>query len=329
MQLLPDKVFVLNDARAGQEGERILLDIPADKRVFFEIGGTGEGSQYDIPGFDEAGHRIIADSIHRKFLYIAGEKLGDYINPDGSFKVLDRHQRYAEHIVAGPWTGIRFVKDLEDNAPAMSALAKWILEARKERLKKTNGEGAPEKPVTHEELLTQLDGIADLQSGDRHRWAVDSNAPFIKEINGLILNPDLRMVLRYLPCDLQLGPLEARNPERAMRVRAWSRYKLHLKERGQIAGKIYREMHKQGVPPDYFILGGGLGEMFNKYPQEQREDAIREITDAGKLPPGLFNFSQVSPEARESAISHRTVKQTQLEWERLRTLKDPNITGDF
>jgi hypothetical protein len=334
MQFPPEKVSVFNDARAGQEGEKILLGIPNEKRVFFEIGGTGEGSQYDIPGYDEIGHRIIANAHPRKLNFVSGDKLQEYINPDGSFKVLDDDRTYAEHLVAGPWTGIRFVQQFKGKSSVMSALAKWMLaeRARKraEKLEKEPKDSHPEeKPVTPSELSRQLDDIASLKSSDRHRWAIDSNALILREISELICKPDYRKLWRYMPCDHQIGALEEHSPDKAIVVHAWSSLKMHFKERGQIAGKVYREMKSQGVAPDYYILGGGLGEGFNQYSSEQREDAILEITEAGRLPHGLFNFSQVSPEARESAISHRTVMQTQAEWERLRTLKVPNITGGF
>lgn len=320
-----EKVFVFNDARAGQEGERILLRIPADKRVFFEIGGTGDGSQYDIPGFDEIGHRVISKPP-KKFHFISGDGLQEYVNPDGSFKVLDNDQTYAEHLVAGPWTGIRFVQQFKSKLPVMNALAKWMLAERANLPERqSNDSSLVPTPVTASELTRQLDDIASLKSGDRHRWAIDSNTFIIREINGRIFQPDHRKFRRCLPCDLQIGALEDSNPDKAIVVHAWSRLKMHFKERGLIAGKVYREMQKIGAAPDYYILGGGLGETFNRYTPEDREDAIFEISEAGRLPHGLFNFSQVSPEARESAVSHRTVMQTQEEWSKRRSLRVPQL----
>lgn len=333
MRFSPEKVSVFNDARAGLEGERILLGIPNDKRVFFEIGGTGDGSQYDIPGFDEIGHRIIFNTSKKRIDFIGGDKLKEYINQDGSFKVLGHDETYAEHLVAGPWTGIRFVQQFKSKNNLMAALASWILKKRAEVNATTpKDSAAKDASLTSEELAEQtevlreqLDDIASLKAGGRHRWAMDSNTYIIREINGLIFQPDYRKFRRYLPCDLQIGALEDKSPDRAMVVLAWSHLKKHLKERGLIAGKVYREMQKQGVTPDYYILGGGLGETFNRYTPEDREDAIHEISEAGKLRPGLFNFSQVSPEARESAVSHRTVMKTKEELSQMRGLGVPQL----
>lgn len=306
MRFPEERVFVLNDARAGLEGEKLLQNLPPESRVFFEICGTGDGSEYDEPGFDEIGHRTMLNSRNHNITVHVGDAIAEFVEPDGSFKNLSEfaHLRYAENMLAGPWTAIRFVKSLEEKHEVLDALADRI--ALKDPLKRSS-----------ETILAELYALADLQFKERTRWAVNSNSYLIRAVNELIFHPDHREVRRAMPCNFNVESLEASNPEKALVLLAWARQKLHFKERGTVAGAIYREMKERGIAPDRYILGGGLGELFNRYAPEDRQDALDLINEHGKLPPGVFDFSSVSPEARESAISYKAVEDTKKNWDQL------------
>lgn len=317
MRLLPERVLVLNDARAGLEGEKILQNLPADQRVFFEICGTGDGSDYDVPGFNEIGHRTIFDSIENRTVVLVGDEIQQLIAADGSFKSLPEHQEYAENQLAGPWVAIRFVRSLLEKPAVMAALASRIfgaLEARRAAAILRGEEDLPDVPPLPG-LLASLYSLAEVKAKERTRWAVDSNSFLIREVNEVIFQPNHREIRRAIPCNYQIEPLEHSRPERALLSYAWSRQKSYFKDRGQFVGAVYRTMAEQGVQPHRYILGGGLGEMFNRYSADDREDALDLIVEHARLPAGIFDFSRVSPEAREAALAYQSAEIAKQEQE--------------
>ena len=84
-------------------------------------------------------------------------------------------------------------------------------------------------------------------------------------------------------------------------------------------------MAARGVQPDKYILGGGLGEMFNRYNTEDRQDALDIIIEHAKLPPGIFDFSRVSPEARESALSYAATEKAKKERDALKAVSRDSV----
>lgn len=300
--LSTDKVFVINDARAGQEGEKLHQGYAPSSRIFFHIGGTGEGSDFDVPGFNEIGHRTVVDHKEKKVLVFVGEEIKQLLNPDGTYKDLPEHQSYAENLLAGPWVAIRFVKSLVEKPSVMVALATRIA-AKDPSLQ---GEDPAQSRV--DQILGELYELADLKYKDRTRWAINSNSFLLREVNELIFQPNHRANRRALPCNFQVDPLEQASPEKALILLAWARQKSYFKERGVITGEVYRALVAHGCAPTKYILGGGLGEMFNRYSPEDREDAIDLIVDHGNLPPGVFDFSRLSPEARECALAYTTAE---------------------
>ena len=320
----PDKVLVLNDARAGLEGEKLLQELSPDSRVFFEICGTGDGSDYDEPGFDEIGHRTIIDRKEKKVSVLAGDEINRLLETDGTFQNLPSHQEYAENLLAGPWVAIRFVKSIEQKPEVMVALANWI-EARLLEDARKNPEDLTKPILSAEEILLALDKLANLEFKDRTRWAIDSNSLLTRKINDLIFQPDHRAISRAMPCNYQVEPLEQTHPEKALILLAWARQKTYFKDRGTIAGKVYRAMAVRGVQPDKYILGGGLGEMFNRYGAEDRQDALDLIIEHAKLPAHIFDFSRVSPEARESALSYQATDKAKEQKDALNAVSASSI----
>ena len=307
MRLVAERVLVVNDARAGLEGEIIHLGAEAPPLVELLIDGTGLGGDSSDGEFNEDGHRIIKDYRAKKTIVLRGDQIKEVLNPDGTYKDLPEHQTYAENLVAGPWVAIRFLKSLQEKPSVMDALARRI--AAKSPPPKDGGqEKEPEdrksEPERIGEILGELYQLADLQHKDRTRWAVNTKSFLLREINELIFQPNHRDNRRAMPCNFQIDPLEHRDPDKALVLLAWGRQKSFFKDLGEIIGAKYEARMATGKKPDKIILAGGLGEMFNRYSPEDRQDALDLIVEHANLPPGVLDFSRLSPEARECALAY-------------------------
>jgi hypothetical protein len=113
------------------------------------------------------------------------------------------------------------------------------------------------------------------------------------------------------------------NPEAALPLLAYSAWKEYCKNIGLFLGKAYSVMSEQGNTPDKIILGGGIGEMANKYPALLRKVALKLIHEHGNIPVGVVDFSRMSPESRECAKTYQLVDE---KMEQLRAVS--RLTGE-
>jgi hypothetical protein len=356
-----DNVAVINDAAAGVYGEVLSGGLKDVKHGLFVILGTGVGSMGWSDGklnhdFNELGHRIIFDTATNRSKLLEGDRLKELIERDGSFMNPGVKQRYAENQLAGPWLAIRFVKGQEEKA-TMDELAERVVKVWEKKFERENKNKWVEiaklildiykdKPDGHKDKITdvntlanaiqdnpeliveavliKLDQLATLSSINRTRWAANSNSAVIDAVNRFILNPDPIEVFDCQPCDNDLEALTHHNPQEALVALGFRAWKVYFKDLGEFLGKAYEGMAAQGTPPEKIVLGGGIGEACNKYPPEVRRIALKIINRFAKLEPGIIDFSTISPEMRETAITQRSVEAAVAE--RFRNAKPPTLS---
>jgi hypothetical protein len=329
-----ENIAVMNDAAAGLLGETIAGGLQGVKNGLFVIIGTGVGSMgwTTKPGdagptidldFNELGHRAVFDSSRRLEVVLnKGDELSAFIEEDGSFKSLELHERYVENVLAGPWCAINFVESFKSKPTVMMKLAETIARANIRKV----AEDAQKTAEETEELLTGepfkeevgkvhkgLYALANLQSQDRTRWAVSSNSHLVRAVNNFLLNPDPEVVFEHMPCDYRVEEMTNSNPEAALPLLAYSAWKEYCKNIGLFLGKAYSVMSEQGNTPDKIIVGGGIGEMANRYPALLRKVALKLIHEHGNVPNGVVDFSRMSPESRECARTYQLVDEKMAE----------------
>ena len=156
----------------------------------------------------------------------------------------------------------------------------------------------------------ELYDLADLQSRHRTRWAVNSNSHLVRAVNNYLLNPDPEIIFEYMPCDYRVEDMTHSNPEAALPLVGYAGWKEYCKNIGLCIGKAYSVMSEQGNTPDRIVIGGGIGEAFNRYPPLLRRVALKLIHEHGNISTGVVDFSRMSPESRESAKTYQLVDET-------------------
>lgn len=318
----PANVVVMNDALAGLRGEMLGVDggLTQGKTVKFYIFGTGVGSMtwhIDKPlyEFDEAGHRGLFNTDTEQYRILIGEQIKEKMDPDGGFKIDKSNEVFAEHKLAGPWVAIQFVKEIAPKPKVMNALARRIvtniLEENKDK-KDPAGKPLPtaDPAELYEKVLEDLEELATMKPKERYLWAINANGHMVKAVNKILLNPDPLAFFGSDPCDNDFEAQIANSPEDALVVTAGKACKRYFKDIGTFLGADYRAMQAADVAPDKMVLGGGIGELFNRYPAGLRELALKMIHKAAQLPRGTIDFSRMSPEARECTTTYRQVELT-------------------
>ncbi len=304
-----DNVAVLNDAAAGCKGEVLRGGLKGCTNGLFVILGTGIGSMgwsnnnFDFR-FDELGHRIVKEALPEGtqkpstlvnlFRLMQQQEYEGQIAPDGSFIPFKGPQkRYAENVLAGPWLAVRFLKkELTEDPELISVLAKKI---------------APQLKKTPDEVYGDLEDLMELSAKDLTRWAVNSNSRLVRAVNDFILNFDAWQFAFTCPCT---GSFEAApTAERRLANFGFKTWKTYWKDVGHFLATAYEGMKEQGVAPEKIILGGGIGEAYHRFPEPLRKAALLEILDHSGLPDGTIEFSAISAEERESAITKAAVDQ--------------------
>lgn len=323
-------VRVLNDARAGLLGEiyygKDLYGDLTDKNVASPIVGTGLGGETVIPALEksdesgedlnivegaragngapgkkhrlrlnEFGHRVQKNLDKDKFICYANGELAQFIGADGRFKTLPPHLQYAENLFAGPWLAIHFVRSLvEDNV--RGALAKRLQHLFKGDYAKT---------------LTELHRLGTMQWEDRTKWGVSSNADLVLAVNKLILNPD------NLDQRIQLDRKAISNTMTAddrLMEKAYFQFLRYFHDLGLVWEAVYHTAKEHGHPLDKIIMAGGIGELCNKFPERARNFALDLMTTGRKIPAGTIDFSRLSAEARECALTRKlSIEAKQIE----------------
>lgn len=303
-ELFPEdtKVRVLNDAQAGLEGEIFLNKLDPNLATLFLIFGTGFGSSCTVPGYAELGHLTVYDTVQHKFRFLSDEEIADSRGADGSFKPL-KGLIYAENLLAGPWVAIGFVKCIARHHPTLtSALAEYISKCEREALASADKSERGEKKLrTLDEIMDELKTIRNFKSGERHLWAGHTNESTLRAINGLIFerkNVDLTELIKSSSTLTEAIKTDGALQLAVVAERKWRTY---FEVMGKVTGVVYSRMQEQGIEPHKFIAGGGLGERCNTYNPTLRQEALSIIMRNGNLRADLFDFSKVSPEARESA----------------------------
>jgi hypothetical protein len=310
-------IVVMNDAMAGLRGEMLGVDggLTLAKTGKFYIFGTGVGSMtwhIDKPllEFDEAGHRGLYNTETEQYRILVGEQIKEIMDAEGGFKLDNPNEVFAEHKLAGPWVAIQFVKEVAPKPKVMNALARRIvisiIEERKDKKDQLQERVDPEE--LYKEVLVGLEDLSTMKPRERYLWAINANGHMVKAVNKILLNPDPLAFFGSDPCDNDFEAQIANSPEDALVVAAGKACKRYFKDIGLFLGADYRAMETEGVAPDKMILGGGIGELFNRYPAGLRELALKMIHKAAQLPRGTIDFSRMSPEARECTPTYLTVE---------------------
>jgi hypothetical protein len=307
---IPQKnISVVNDAAAATYGQVYLGGLQGVKNGLFVIIGTGVGSMGWSDGklnhnFDELGHRIIFDTHKKQSILLGGAELNEKIDTDGSFKNLPVHQRYAENVLAGPWAAISFVKSLEVKPEVMSALAERIAPT----LKKLN----PSVEKSLEEIEAELYELADLQFKNRTRWAVSSNSHLVRAVNDFLMTPNPDKIFEYLPCDFSITDVTSHDPDKALVLLGFAAWKNYFKNVGLFIGRAYNGMHESCQTAEKIVIGGGIGEAANRFPPLLRQVSLGLIHQFAKIPDGIVDFTRISAEAAECALSYKSVVDTKV-----------------
>jgi hypothetical protein len=316
LSLKNTEVRVINDAEAGLEGELYFNNIDRNLVTLFLILGTGLGSACTKPGYAELGHLVVFDTKIDTFRFLTKEEFAASKDSDGSFKPLDG-LIFAENLLAGPWTAIGFVRCLSGHEPPLlTALAEHIAAAEKAAAEKAAAEKPGEPPLkvrSTEEIYKELREIQKFKNGERHLWAGHAKESTLRAINSLIFDRTHCDLAQRTEAFGGLEAMKATDPKLALDVVAEMEWKRYYKDVGQVAGVVYQRMCQEGLEPHKFIAGGGIGELSNRYGPELRQLAVNIIAEAGNLPEWLFDFSRLSPTARESAPSYQKVVKTGLE----------------
>lgn len=316
-----NNVAVLNDAAAGCKGEVLRGGLRGCTNGLFVILGTGVGSMgwsnnnFDFR-FDELGHRIVKEAppevtdnkpatLVNLFRLQSQGELDSNMAPDGSFIPLKGQQRrYAENLIAGPWLAVRFLKkELAESEELMSVLAKKI---------------APQMKATPDKVFDDLQELMELSTKHLTRWAVNSNSRLVRSVNDFILNFNAWDFAFACPCT---GAFDAAPTcENRLTNAGFKTWKTYFKDVGHFVATAYKGMEAEGVAPEKIILGGGIGEAYHRFPQALREAALKEISRHSGLPESLVQFSAISAEERESAITQASVDKAAEELAAQRTL---------
>ncbi len=307
------QVRVINDAEAGLEGELYFNKIDRDLVTLFLILGTGLGSACTKPGFAELGHLVVFDTKIEKFRLLTKEEFAACTDSDGSFKPLE-DLIFAENLLAGPWTAIGFVRCLSGHEPPLlTALADHIAAAERAAAEKAAAEKPGEPPLkvrSTQEIYKELREIQQFKNGERHLWAGHAKESTLRAINSLIFDRTHCDLAQRTEAFGGLEAMKATDPKLALDVVAELEWKRYYRDVGKVAGVVYDRMLQEGLNPHKFIAGGGIGELSNCYSPELRRQALNIIAQAGNLPKWLFDFSRLSPTARESAPTYQKVVET-------------------
>jgi hypothetical protein len=327
-------VRVLNDAKAGLLGEiyygKDLYGDLTDKNVASPIIGTGLGGETIIPAqekseteaddlniveraralnggaalkkhrltLNEFGHRVQKNLEKDKFICYANGELAQFIGTDGRFKTLDPHLQYAENLFAGPWLAINFVRSIvEDNVK--SALAKRVQHLFRD--KDAHGKTGKDE---YAKALIALHNLGTMQWEDRTKWGVSSNASLVLEINKLILNPEI--LDRRIQLDLKTIS-NSMTPDDRLIEKAYFQFLRYFHDLGLVWEAVYHTAKEHGHPLHRIIIAGGIGEQCNKFPERARTFALDLMTTGRRIPPGTIDFSRLSAEARECALTRKLV----------------------
>lgn len=329
-------VRVLNDARAGLVGEiyygKDLYGDLTDKNVASPIVGTGLGGDTIIPAqekledgtedlniveraralsgvtdkkhrltLNEFGHRVQKNLEKDKFICYANGELAQFIGPDGKFKTLDPHLQYAENLFAGPWLAINFVRTLGDDS-LKSALAKRVQHLFK--TKKDKEDPVKSAKEAYANALSALHNLGAMDWENRTNWGVRSNASLVLAINKIILNP------KNLDERIQLDRKAISNtmtPDDRLMEKAYRQFLQYFHDLGFVWEAIYHTAKEHGHPLDKIIMAGGIGEECNKFPERARNFALDLMTSGRRIPAGTIDFSRLSAEARECALTRKLV----------------------
>lgn len=313
LSLKDTTVRVLNDAEAGLEGELYFNKIDRELVTLFMIFGTGLGCACTKDGFPELGHIVVLDTNTKKFRLLTQEERVAIIGPDGAFKPL-KGLIFAENVAAGPWTAIGFVKDLARHEPQLlTVFADHIAATERAAAEKAAAEnpgGPPVEVRSSGEIFRELKVIERFKNRERHLWAGYAKESTLRGINSLIFDRENCDLANRTKSFGNFDAVKATDPKLALDVMAEKRWKLFYDIVGKISGVVYQGMVQEGLDPHKFIAGGGIGELSNRYNPDLRQQAIELVRKGGDLPEGLFDFSRLSPTARESAPSYQKVVET-------------------
>lgn len=311
------EVEVMNDAKAALFGEVYYGNLQG-KNVGLIILGTGCGGEAQLlqhdkstdihpnshqteqgansttpaaPNMNECGHRNIQDTVQDAFRCYPNGELAQYINPDGSFKKLDGHLVYAEHLIAGPWNAIRFVRSILENDKAKIALARRIAED-------------PRDPEKVAKAIQALHNLGALKVEDRTEWAVDSDADIVRAVNNIVLGADLFVK----KCELDARRTsEHFTADDALIETAYKHFWEYFTFVGKVIGSTFNTARDYGYTFDAMILCGGIGESCNLFPHYLRKLVLRHLHRVSNIPEGVINFSTLTPECREDAANRSKV----------------------
>ncbi len=311
------EVEVMNDAKAALCGEVYYGNLQ-DKNVGVIILGTGCGGEAQLinhdestdirskshqteegsetappvaPNMNECGHRNIRDTVKSEFTCFPNGELAKFINPDGSFKKLDGHLVYAEHLIAGPWNAIRFVRGILENDRAKNALARRVVDD-------------PQDPQKLARAIQALNNLGALKVEHRTEWAIDSDADLVRAINNLVLGSNLFVE----KCELDARRAsEHVSADDALIETAYKHFWEYFTYVGEVIGSTYQTAREHGFTFDNLILCGGIGESCNLFPDYLRKTVLKHLHRVSNIPEGVIDFSRISPECREDAVNRSKV----------------------
>jgi hypothetical protein len=77
---------------------------------------------------------------------------------------------------------------------------------------------------------------------------------------------------------------------------------------GRCGGAISGALAQMGHPMERIVLGGGIGEACNHYPEIWKKHAYGVLHSSARLSPGSIIFSPMRAEERERAIATTSIR---------------------
>jgi hypothetical protein len=291
----PTTVAVVNDAVAGLMGELRVGGLRQVQNGAFVILGTGMGGIVCAGGapdcaLDELGHRFLVRARDHTVRILVGDDMAPYLSEQGKFAVLGSEESYAEHHLAGPWVATRFSKTI-------SELGQQHVEALSQRLSDSAG-------VSQSQVQSGLGELDRLSWDEMHLWGQRAPSDIVRQINGLLFTPSSSEVVAV---ELNSNP-SSQDPHDVLTRLRYATWRGYFELLGRCGATLSQTLNTRGAPLERIVLGGGIGEACNQYPELWKRRAYEVMCSAG-LQPGAIVFSPMRAEERENAIAAASIRE--------------------
>ena len=292
----PKTVAVVNDAVAGLMGELRAGGLYRVQNGAFIILGTGMGGIVCTGGapytnLDELGHRFLVRSSDHTVRILAGDTIAPYLSGQGEFAAVHAEESYAEHHLAGPWAAARFVKTVSERGEVYA-------EALSQRLSEHEG-------FSEARIRSGLQELGTLPWDELHLWGQRAPSDIVRCVNQLLFSPSVSEVVTTI----RRAKSCSQNPHDVVTELSYHTWRGYFELLGRCGAALRQTLHSTGTPLERIVLGGGIGEACNHYPEIWKRHAYSIMRSRSGLPPGAMVFSPMRAEERENALTAASINE--------------------